>query len=242
MRVQTPVAVDVSDWKLLDRRAIVRIIRTLNKVYGFEEYATKRMRKANPFRVLIGVILSHQTTDEISHPATTRLFKHVKTPQQFVKLGVRGVDRLIKNVNYHPTKARRIVAISKMLIEKFGGRVPANREKLMELPGVGGKSAAIILSFGFGIPTIGVDTHVNRISQRLGLVPKGAKPEKTQPIIEKLIPEKYHLTLNHLFVTFGKDICKSKKPQCHSCPVYKFCKYERKEYFKNLPPKVVLKA
>ena len=224
MRVQTPVAVDVSDWKLLDRRAIVRIIRTLNKVYGYEEY---RSYKANPFRVLIGVILSHQTTDEISHPATTRLFKHAKTQQQFVKLGVKKVDRLIKNVNYHPTKARRIVAISKMLIEKFGGRVPNTREKLMELPGVGPKSSDIVLSHGFGVPTIGVDTHVKTISQRLHLT-KNKNPEKIHHDLHKIVPKRYWLQVNSLFVDFGKNICSSPKPKCCKCPIVNFCPYENK--------------
>ena len=227
MRVGTPAAVtsDTSDeWKPLDRRVIVRIIRRLNKVYGYERYT--RMR-ANPFRVLIGVILSHQTTDKISHPTAERLFKYAKTPEQFAKLGVKRVDSLIKNVNYHPTKAKRIVAISEMLIEKFGGKVPNTRERLMELPGVGPKSADIILSHGFGIPTIPVDTHVKAVSQRLHLT-KNKDAEKIHHDLHRIIPKKYWLKVNSLFVDFGKDICTSPRPKCYKCPIVKLCPYENK--------------
>jgi len=226
MLVATPdfANVNVSEWKPLDRSSIVRIIRRLNKVYGYKKY---RSHKTNPFRVLVGVILSHQTTDEISHPAAERLFNHAKSPRQFAKLGVKKVDALIKNVNYHPTKARRIVAISKMLIKNFGGKVPATREKLMELPGVGGKSADIVLSYGFGISTIPVDTHVKAVSQRLHLT-KNRDPEKIHHDLHLIIPKKYWLQVNSLFVDFGKEICSSPKPKCYKCPIVRLCSYENK--------------
>lgn len=234
MRARTPIAADVAadvvdvGWKPLDRSSILKIIRRLNKRYGYERYAKMR---TDPFRVLVGVILSHQTTDEISHPAAERLFGHAKTPKQFIRLGVKGVDRLIKNVNYHPTKAKRIVAISKMLIEKFGGKVPGSREKLMELPGVGGKSADIVLSYGFDVPTIAVDTHVKAISQRLHLSNK-KDAEKIHHDLHRIVPEKYWLEVNSLFVDFGKEICISPKPKCYMCPIVKLCPYESK----NLAP------
>ena len=217
-----------AEWKPLDRRVIVRIIRRLNKVYGYERYT--RMR-ANPFRVLIGVILSHQTTDEVSHPAAEKIFKRAKTPRDFVRLGVKNVDAQIKNVNYHPTKARRIVAISKMLIEEFKGKVPDTREKLMELPGVGGKSADIVLSYAYDVPTIAVDTHVRAITQRLHLT-KNKDPEKIHHDLHRIIPKKYWLEVNSLFVDFGKDICTSPRPKCYKCPIVKLCPYENK----NLQP------
>ena len=223
MRDQTHDTV-FSEWKPLDRKAIVKIIGILNKRYGYERYAKM---KTDPFRALIGVILSHQTTDEISHPATDRLFKHAKNPRQFLKLGSEGVDKFIKNVNYHPTKAKRIVAISKMLLEKFGGKVPNSREKLMELPGVGGKSADIILSYGFDVPTIAVDTHVRAISQRLHLS-KNKDPEKIHHDLHRVVPKKYWLEVNSLFVDFGKEICISPKPKCYACPIVNLCPYENK--------------
>jgi len=214
----------VDQWKPLDRSAIVKIISRLNKRYGHERY---RLMKANPFRVLIGVILSHQTTDEISHPAAGRLFRVAKTPKDFVNLGVRKIDAVIKNVNYHPTKAKRIFAISKMLLKKFGGKVPNSREKLMELPGVGEKSADIVLSYGFGIPTIAVDTHVKAVSQRLHLT-KNKDAEKIHHDLHRVVPRKYWLQVNSLFVDFGKEICTSPKPKCYRCPIVRLCPYENK--------------
>jgi endonuclease III len=207
-----------------------KIIRILQKRYKEKIY------RSDPFRTLIGVILSHQTNDKISWPATDRLFRVAKTPRDFVKMGWRKIDSHIKNVNYHPTKAKRIYLICKMLLERFGGKVPKTREELMELPGVGPKSTSIVLSFGFGIPTIAVDTHAYRVSKRLALVPNKVTAEKTQKILEEIIPKKYHLIANSLLIDFGRDICQAKKPQCFRCPVYQFCKYEKKAYFKNLPP------
>jgi len=227
MLVVTPADSDV-EWKSLDRSLIVKIIRRLNKRYGYERYTKMR---TDPFRVLVGVILSHQTTDEISHPAAEKLFRHAKTPRQFFKLGVKKIDRLIKNVNYHPTKAKRIVSISKILLEKFGGKVPDTREELMELPGVGPKSADIVMSYGFGIPTIAVDTHVRSISQRLYLT-KNKDPEKIHHDLHRIVPKKYWLEVNSLFVDFGREICTSPKPKCYMCPIEKLCPYENK----NLHP------
>lgn len=206
-----------------------KIIKILQKRYNEKIY------RSSPFRTLIGVILSHQTNDKISWPATDRLFKVAKSPEDFVKMGWKEIDSHIKNVNYHPTKAKRIYFICKMLIEKFYGKVPRSREQLMELPGVGPKSASIVLSFGFGMPTIAVDAHVHRVSKRLGFVPLKGTAEKAQKLLEEIISKKYYLIINSLFIDFGRDICQAKKPQCFHCPIYKFCKYDKKEYFKNLP-------
>ena len=211
-----------------------KIIKILQKRYREKIY------KSDPFRTLVGVILSHQTNDKISWPATDRLFSVAKNPEDFVKMGWKKIDSHIKNVNYHPTKAKRIYLICKMLIERFDGKVPRTREELMELPGVGPKSASIVLSFGFGVPTIAVDTHTYRVSKRLGLVPIKATPEKAQKILEEIVAKKYHLIVNSLFIDFGRDICQAKRPQCFKCPVYSFCKYERKMYFKKLPRLTVL--
>lgn len=200
-----------------------QIIKILQKRYKEKIY------KSNPFRTLIGVILSHQTNDKISWPATDRLFSTAKTPQDFVEMGWKKIDSHIKNVNYHPTKAKRIYAICNMLIEKFDGKVPKTREELMELPGVGGKSADIVLSFAFQVPTIAVDTHVTTISQRLHWSNE-KNAEKIKIDIEKRIPKKYWLLTNSLLVDFGKEICVSPKPKCYMCPIVKLCKFENKNF------------
>lgn len=202
-----------------------RIIRIFQHRYD------EKIHRADPFRTLIGVILSHQTNDKISWPATDRLFSVAKTPEDFVKMGWRRIDSHIKNVNYHPTKAKRIYAICKMLIEEFEGKVPKTREELMELPGVGGKSADIVRSFAFQIPTIAIDTHVSQISQRLHWT-KEKNPEKIKNDIEKIIPKKYWLLTNSLLVDFGKEICAA-KPKCYMCPIENLCPFENKNFKKK---------
>ena len=197
-----------------------KIIQILQKRYH------EKIRKSDPFRTLIGVILSHQTNDKISWPATDRLFELAKTPEDFVRLGARKIDAKIKNVNYHPTKARRIYSICKILLENFDGKVPKTREELMELPGVGGKSADIVLSYAFQIPTIAVDTHVATISKRLHWT-REKNPEKIKKDIEKIIPKKYWILANSLLVDFGKEICAA-KPKCYVCPIEKSCPFENK--------------
>jgi endonuclease-3 len=197
------------------------IIKILQKRYKAKIY------KSNPFRTLIGVIISHQTNDKISWPATDRLFSIAKIPEDFVSLGWRKIDSQIKNVNYHPTKAKRIYLICKMLLENFDGNVPKTREELMQLPGVGGKSADIVLSYAFQIPTIAIDTHVAQISRRLRWS-KEKNPEKIKIDIEKIIPKKYWLIANSLLVDFGKEICTSPKPKCYKCPIEKLCPFENK--------------
>ena len=201
-----------------------KIIQILQKRYDEKTY------RGEPFRTLIGVILSHQTNDKISWPATDRLFEAANTPEDFVKLGVRKIDSRIKDVNYHPTKAKRIYLVCKMLIERFGGKVPKIREELMELPGVGPKSADIVLSYAFGVPTIAIDIHVATISKRLHWTNE-KDIEKIKRDIEKEIPKKYWLLANSLLVDFGKEICAA-KPKCYMCPLVKMCPYERKNFQK----------
>ena len=200
-----------------------KIIKNLQKRYR------EKINRSNPFRTLIGVILSHQTNDKISWPATDRLFSAAKTPKDFVKLGVKKIDSQIKNVNYHPTKAKRIYLICRMLIEKFDGRVPKTREELMELPGVGRKSANIVLSFAYQIPALPVDTHVATVSKRLHWT-KEKNPDKIEKDLEKIIPKKYFLLMNSLLVDFGKEICVSPRPKCYMCPIEKLCPFENKNF------------
>lgn len=204
-------------------KEIAKIIQILQNRYHEKIY------RSRSFRTLIGVILSHQTNDKISWPATDRLFSVAKSPQDFVEMGWKKIDSHIKNINYHPTKAKRIYLICKMLLEKFDGKVPNSREKLMELPGVGGKSADIVLSYAFQVPTIAIDTHVATISRRLHWT-KEKNPEKIKKDIEKIIPKKYWLLTNSLLVDFGKEICISPRPKCYMCPIEKLCPFENKNF------------
>lgn len=138
------------------------------------------------------------------------------------------IAKLIYPVGFYNQKAGRIKQICRILLKDYKGRVPHTREELIQLRGVGAKTASIVLAYAYGVPTIAVDTHVNRISKRLGIVPNNSKPEKTQEVLEKLIPERYQILVNHLLITFGKDICQSRKPKCYTCPIEKLCPYPNK--------------
>jgi endonuclease III len=204
-----------------------QVIGILEKAYPQE------VKREDPFKVLIGVMLSHQTTDRVSWPAAERLLGMAGTPEKIVKMPVREIARVIFPVGFYNTKARNIKAVCRILAV-HGGRVPRTKEELVQLPGVGPKSASIVMAHAFGVPTIAADTHVNRISQRLGWAPKGSRPERTQELIEMVIPRRYHLVANRLLVEFGRDICQARRPQCYRCPIYRFCKFEVKKQFKQL--------
>lgn len=201
---------------------IDKVIKILQKKYKIKPW------KANPFKILISTILSQRTKDEVTREASKRLFKVADTPEKILKLSEKQIAKLIYPTGFYRQKAKKIKKVCKILLEKYEGKVPNSREELMKLHGVGSKTASVVLAYGFGIPTIPVDVHVNRISKRLELVPDNYKPEKTQEVLEKIIPKNLHIMVNHLLVTFGKDICRPVKPRCRICPILKFCPYEKK--------------
>ena len=130
--------------------------------------------------------------------------------------------------------AKLLKKTAEKLLDGFKGRVPRSKEELMELPGVGPKVASLVLVWGFGFPYIPVDTHVNRVSKRLGVVPKDSKPEHTQLVLESILSDKQRIIANHLLVAFGKEICKPISPLCNVCPVYGLCEYSKKEYYRSI--------
>lgn len=195
------------------RERVLKIIQILNRKYKI------KTSQSNPFQTLITCILSQRTKDEITRSAAKRLLIIANKPEKILKLHTQKIAKLIYPVGFYNQKAKRIKKICQILMRKYGGQVPRTRQELLQLPGVGEKTASIVLSYGYGKPTIAVDTHVNRISKRLGIVPKNSRPEKTQEILEKLIPKRYQILVNHLFVTFGKEICKPRKPKCGICPI-----------------------
>lgn len=181
-------------------------------------------RKENPFRVLIGTILSHRTKDETTRAACERLFAFGKSPKDFAKMKIEKIQSLIKPVGFWRVKAKRIKEISKMLLEKYRGEVPTKLNELLSLPGVGAKTAACVLLYGYGLPTIPVDVHVAVISRRLSLTEK-QRPEEIQEDLQQKIPRKYWKDINELFVQFGQDFCKTRNPKCTECPIKNFCKF-----------------
>ena len=180
----------------------------------------------DPFRILIGTILSHRTRDENTTKATENLFSRYRTPSQLANADPEIVRSLIHPAGFYNMKTKNIMLASRQLVEQFGGRVPDNEDDLLELRSVGRKTANCVLVYAFNKPAIPVDTHVHRISNRLGLV-KTRKPEDTEAALTKSVPKRYWLELNDLFVRFGQTTCRPVGPRCQSCSLNKGCVYYR---------------
>jgi endonuclease-3 len=187
----------------------------------------------NPYTLLVAVVMSAQATDKGVNKATAPLFKTVKTPEQMVALGEEKLADAIKTIGLYRGKAKNVIALSKILIEKHGGKVPKDREALEELPGVGRKTANVVLNVAFGEPTIAVDTHIFRVSNRTGLAP-GKDVLAVELSLEKRVPEKYRLHAHHWLILHGRYTCVARKPLCPTCVVRDLCNFPDKT--KELPP------
>lgn len=176
----------------------------------------------DPFLILISCILSLRTKDNVSLPASIRLFDLAKTPELMLELSIRQIEVAIYPVGFYKQKSKNIHKICKILIEKYNSRVPDSQKELLSLPGVGLKTANLVLGQGFGIPAICVDTHVHRISNRLGLV-NTKSPEETEIELNKVLPEKYWLVYNNLLVKWGQNICVPISPFCSKCAISHLC-------------------
>jgi endonuclease-3 len=195
-----------------------KIIKTLKRRYDW-----KRGHSSDPFRVLISTVLSQRTKDANTEKASSALFSRFKTPKQMAKADIRKIEKLIRASGFYKIKARRIKEISGLIVEKFGGKVPRKMDELLSLPGVGRKTANCVLVFAYRQPAIPVDTHVHRISNRLGLA-RTKTPERTEVELMKKVPKRYWIDLNELLVTHGQNICLPRKPHCSICPIKKYCK------------------
>ncbi len=180
----------------------------------------------DPFRILIGTVLSHRTRDESTRRATESLFSVYDTPEKLASANPRTVRKLIRSVGFYNVKARNVIRVAKQIVEEFGGRVPDDIDDLLTLHAVGRKTANCVLVYGFNKPAIPVDTHVHRIANRLGLV-QTKTPEETEAELTKSIPKRYWLELNELFVRFGQTTCKPVGPRCDICTITASCRYYR---------------
>lgn len=190
----------------------------------------------DPFRVLIGTVLSHRTKDEVTAVASSRLFEKFPNVKSLAKANTRTVARLIKPVGFYNTKARTVKKISKILLDKYRGKVPRSMDQLLELPSVGRKTANCVFVYGFKTPAIPVDTHVHRIFNRLGVV-KTKTPDETEMQLTRLADRSDWLELNEVFVRFGKTVCKPIGPHCAECPLNDRCKYYRNDYLPGIENK-----
>lgn len=181
----------------------------------------------NPFTLLVAVVLSAQATDASVNKATPALFKQADTPEKMVALGEAKIRDLIKTIGLFNTKAKNIYALAKLLIEKHGGQVPRDREKLTQLPGVGRKTANVILNCAFGKPTIAVDTHVFRVAHRLDLS-SGKTPDAVEADLLRVVPQKWRLHAHHWLILHGRYVCKARVPVCEHCIVHDLCSSQDK--------------
>ena len=201
------------------KNSLDEIIKILKKRYHSISY------KADPFKVLITTILSQRTRDEVTREASKRLFKELRSIDDFLKVNVKKIETLIKPVGFYQIKARRIKEIVRILSRDYDKKVPNKREELLKLPGIGEKTADCVLCFGYNKPVIPVDVHVSVIAKRLGIASEKDGYRKIKEKIEKKVKNKDKKIINALFVEFGKEICRTRAPKCDICPIKRFCKY-----------------
>ena len=206
---------------MTDKR-IEKVLEILTRTYGNSPWNWHT--RQTPFQVLIGTVLSQRTRDEKTDEAAKALFARYSSPEMLAAAPVREIARLIRPANYYNTKALRIKEISEIVLEKHGGNTPDTISDLMGLPGVGRKTASCVLLYGFKKKALPVDTHVHRISNRIGLVTTQT-PEESEGELWKVIPEKYIVFYNELMVKHGQRVCKPISPQCPKCPIIQYCNY-----------------
>lgn len=178
----------------------------------------------DPFKILIGTILSSRTRDENTTRVVKTLFKRFRNAKELAEGNIEEVKQIIHSIGFYNVKAKRIIEVSQLIVKRFDGKVPNSIEKLLELPGVGRKTANCVLVYGFNIPAIPVDIHVHRISNRIGLV-NTKTPEKTEIELSSIIDRRYWLKLNNTFVMYGQNVCLPVTPNCKLCKLKKICKF-----------------
>ena len=181
----------------------------------------------NPFTLIVAVLLSAQATDVGVNKATAGLFKLADTPEAMLALGEARVTEAIRTIGLYRNKAKNVIALSRLLIERHGGAVPADRDALEALPGVGRKTANVVLNEAFGIPTIAVDTHIFRVANRTGLAP-GKDPLQVEMLLERVVPEAYKQGAHHWLILHGRYVCKARKPECWRCCIADLCRFTPK--------------
>lgn len=205
----------------------IKNINSIMKIFGnyfpVSKTTLNKMRKnPNAFKILISCLLSLRTQDKNTEIASGRLFAVANTPKEILKIPMNKLEKLIFSSGHYRKKARTLKHVSKVLLERFDGKVPKTREELMSIKGIGPKTANIVLAFAFGKKVLPIDTHCHRIPNRLGWI-KTKTPEKTEIELNKILPKKYWEEFNSIFVQFGKTICVPISPKCSICPVSKYC-------------------
>lgn len=203
-------------------------LEIFRRLQAHNPHPTTELRHASTFELLVAVILSAQATDKGVNLATARLFPVANTPAAILALGVEGLEHYIKTIGLYHAKAKNVIAMCRMLIEQHGGQVPDDRAALEKLPGVGRKTANVILNTAFGQPTIAVDTHIFRISNRIGLAPGKTVLEVEQKLL-KVVPDEFKLDAHHWLILHGRYVCMARKPKCGACVIHDLCEFKGKE-------------
>lgn len=203
---------------------LLKIINILGELYPVNK---SELQYDTPFQLLVATILSAQATDRKVNEITAKMFQKYKTPEDFVLLTQNELEQEIRQIHLYPAKARYILSASKMLIEEFNSEVPADREKLMRLAGVGRKTANVILSYAFNTPAIAVDTHVFRVANRLGIV-HANNPHRTELEMEKIIPKALWSDAHSSMVLHGRRVCEARNPKCGICRLTEYCNFFNK--------------
>lgn len=202
-----------------------KALEGMRKVVSFKTALSNIRDKAeDPFRILVSTILSARTRDPVTEKVSDLLFKEYPDATFLARARYASVAKIIRPVNFYKGKTRKIISASKEIVSKFNGVVPNNYDELLELPGVGRKTAGCVLVYGFNLPAIPVDVHVHRISNRIGIV-KTKNPEDTEKELLEIYGKKDWIAVNELFVTFGQTVCLPRNPKCSSCPLRKICDY-----------------
>jgi len=202
------------------------------RLHAIEPEPKGELEHVNAYTLLVAVVLSAQATDAGVNKATRPLFKKIKTPKAMLALGEDKLREAIQTIGLFRTKAKNVIALSEILLRDYGGQVPADRDLLQSLPGVGRKTANVVLNMAFGWPTMAVDTHVFRVSNRIPLA-IGKTPEAIEKGLEAVIPKEFGLHAHHWLILHGRYLCKARTPECWRCPIADLCKFEPK----STPPR-----
>lgn len=205
----------------------VDIIEFFTRLQALDPEPQGELIHTNPFTLLVAVVLSAQATDKGVNKATPALFAKADTPEKMVALGEDTIRDHIKTIGLYKAKAKNVFNLSRILIEEHNSEVPQDRDALVKLPGVGRKTANVVLNMAFGQPTIAVDTHIFRVGNRTGIA-KGKNPDEVEARLEKTVPDEFKLHCHHWLILHGRYICKARKPDCPQCPVSDLCKFKDK--------------
>ena len=203
------------------------VVEMFSRLRELNPHPKTELEYTTPFELLSAVALSAQATDVGVNKATRKLFPVANTAQKILDLGLDKLKTYISTIGLYNNKAKNLIAMSQILVDRYNGEVPASREALEELPGVGRKTANVVLNTAFGQPTIAVDTHIFRVANRTGLAP-GADVRKVEDKLEKVIPKEFLQDAHHWLILHGRYVCKARKPECPSCAIIDLCAYKHK--------------